>query len=121
MWADVLTKPLQGAKFRLMRAFLMNCQIDYHEDPPPLPIFTPSVHPTSAPTTSLTTKRHLPSYEPTDVPKSVPMKPRSLRPNASLRGDVETHTNPNGSSSHGTHVPNSNCTTPQPTDKNMSW
>jgi hypothetical protein len=24
MWADVLTKPLQGAKFRLMRAFLMN-------------------------------------------------------------------------------------------------
>ena len=32
MWADVLTKPLQGAKFRLMRSFLMNCSIDYSED-----------------------------------------------------------------------------------------
>jgi hypothetical protein len=32
MWADVLTKPLQGAKFRLMRSFLMNCPIDYSED-----------------------------------------------------------------------------------------
>lgn len=33
MWADVLTKPLQGAKFRQMRAFLMNCPIDYAELP----------------------------------------------------------------------------------------
>jgi hypothetical protein len=32
MWADVLTKPLQGATFRLMRSFLMNCPIDYSED-----------------------------------------------------------------------------------------
>jgi hypothetical protein len=32
MWADVLTKPLQGAKFHLMHSFLMNCSIDYSED-----------------------------------------------------------------------------------------
>ncbi len=29
MWADVLTKPLQGQKFRHMRAFLQNCSQDY--------------------------------------------------------------------------------------------
>ncbi len=34
MWADVLTKPLQGLKFRQMRAILMNCPIDYAEDKP---------------------------------------------------------------------------------------
>ena len=31
MWADVLTKPLQGQKFREMRSFLMNCPLDYSE------------------------------------------------------------------------------------------
>jgi hypothetical protein len=31
MWADVLTKPLQGKAFRLMRSKLMNCSIDYEE------------------------------------------------------------------------------------------
>jgi len=31
MWADVLTKPLQGQKFRAMRSFLMNCPLDYSE------------------------------------------------------------------------------------------
>ena len=30
MWADVLTKPLQGQKFRDMRAFLQNCPKDYN-------------------------------------------------------------------------------------------
>jgi hypothetical protein len=29
MWADILTKPLQGQKFRDMRAFLQNCSWDY--------------------------------------------------------------------------------------------
>ena len=29
MWADVLTKPLQGTEFRKMRAQLMNCVMDY--------------------------------------------------------------------------------------------
>ena len=60
MWADVLTKPLQGAKFCLMRAFLMNCSVDYQEDPPPSPLPT------------------------------LPMKQRSLRPTPSSRGCVET-------------------------------
>jgi hypothetical protein len=34
MWANVLTKPLQGSKFQQMRAILMNCQVDYNEEPP---------------------------------------------------------------------------------------
>jgi hypothetical protein len=32
MWADVLTKPLQGQKFRDMRSFLQNCEWDYDDD-----------------------------------------------------------------------------------------
>jgi hypothetical protein len=32
MPADVLTKPLQGQKFRDMPAFLQNCSRDYHND-----------------------------------------------------------------------------------------
>ncbi len=32
MWADVLTKPLQGQKFRDMRAFLQNCSRDYNDN-----------------------------------------------------------------------------------------
>jgi len=48
MWADVLTKPLQGAKFCLMRAFLMNCPLDYSED------HNNDVLPTSTPTLSKT-------------------------------------------------------------------
>ncbi len=32
MWADILTKPLQGQKFRDMRAFLQNCPQDYNDD-----------------------------------------------------------------------------------------
>ena len=28
MWEDMLTKPLQGAEFRKMRAQLMNCAMD---------------------------------------------------------------------------------------------
>ena len=31
MWSDILTKPLQSAKFQEMRAQLMNCPIDYDE------------------------------------------------------------------------------------------
>jgi hypothetical protein len=37
MWADILTKPLQGSKFHQMQAILMNCSIDYSKDPPFLP------------------------------------------------------------------------------------
>ena len=32
MWADVLTKPLQGQKFRDMQAFLQNFPQDYDND-----------------------------------------------------------------------------------------
>jgi hypothetical protein len=32
MWADVLTKPLQGKAFRVMRSKLMNCAEDYVEE-----------------------------------------------------------------------------------------
>jgi hypothetical protein len=32
MWADVLTKPLQGQKFRDVGAFLQNCPRDYDDD-----------------------------------------------------------------------------------------
>ena len=31
MWSDVLTKPLQGQQFRMMRAMLMNWPKDYDE------------------------------------------------------------------------------------------
>ncbi len=33
MWADILTKPPQGSKFSKMQAFLMNCPVNYSEDP----------------------------------------------------------------------------------------
>jgi hypothetical protein len=32
MWADVLTKPLQGMAFRTMQAELMNCPVNYDKD-----------------------------------------------------------------------------------------
>ena len=32
MWADIMTKPLHGTAFRVMRAELMNCPVNY-EDP----------------------------------------------------------------------------------------
>ncbi len=69
----------------------MNCPVDYQEDPPPspLPILTPTPHPTLKPT--------LP-FVPLDNPSDVPMKQRLLCPTPSSRGCVETK-------SHGTRVP----------------
>ena len=32
MWADVLTKPLQGRAYRVMRSKLMNCPVDYVDE-----------------------------------------------------------------------------------------
>ena len=32
MWADVLSKPLQGMVFKGMQAKLMNCSVEYEED-----------------------------------------------------------------------------------------
>ena len=31
MWSDILTKPLLGQQFKLMRAMVMNCPVDYEE------------------------------------------------------------------------------------------
>jgi hypothetical protein len=31
MWADIMTKPLQGTAFRVMRAELMNCPVNYKD------------------------------------------------------------------------------------------
>ena len=48
MWANILTKPLQGVKFCEMRAFLMNCPTDYSEDSPfvpPITVESPSINP----------------------------------------------------------------------------
>jgi hypothetical protein len=33
MWADIMTKPLQGTAFRLMRAEVMNCDVNYEDLP----------------------------------------------------------------------------------------
>ena len=43
MWADVMTKPLQGTAFRVMRAELMNCPVNYDDpvDPTVMPIASP--------------------------------------------------------------------------------
>ena len=114
MWADVLTKPLQGAKFRLMRAFLMNCSTDYHEETPTVPTAVPSSTPTLNPTPVPTKSSRLPSAHPTDNPNPDPMNHRSLRPNASSRGCVETP-------SQGTTVPRQRCTKSELTDLTVRW
>jgi len=111
MWADVLTKPLQGAKFRQMRAFLMNCPIDYHE---PELMDLPSPEPTLAPTRTAHPKRTIMGHLPRDDPTDHPTKPRCPRPEPSSRGCVETR-------SPGTHVPHPSRTTYKPTEKNVSW
>ena len=74
IWADVLTKPLQGLKFKKMRAFLMNCPVDYSEDPP----FLPS-----------SSSIHVPPL-PTSTPSLAPMKSRHIPSNPSSRGCVGT-------------------------------
>ena len=71
MWADILTKPLQGPKFCTMCAFLMNCPVDYCKELP----FIPSPCPTLAPTNVLTPKLVSLSL-PSPNPSEVPMKPQ---------------------------------------------
>ena len=72
MWADILTKPLQDMKFCLMRAFLMNCPIDYYEDLPLTPVSTPTLAPSLSRVPQIHRTVLQPSPEPTDIP--VPMK-----------------------------------------------
>jgi hypothetical protein len=88
MWADVLTKPLQGSKFQQMRAFLMNCPIDYAEDIQFIPLDNPPLNPThsSAPKSSVP----YPSPSPSLTPSLLPMKPRISSITPSSPGCVET-------------------------------
>jgi hypothetical protein len=59
MWANILTKPLQGSKFCLFRAFLMNCPENYTEEPPFVP--RPTLQPIS---TNLQTKPQISKITP---------------------------------------------------------
>ncbi len=88
MWADVLTKPLQGSKFRQMRAFLMNCPIDYAEDIQFLPSDNPSLNPTHSSTPKSSVP--YPSPSPSLPPSLLPMKPRISSITPSSPGCVET-------------------------------
>ena len=86
MWADILTKPLQGAKFRLLRALFMNCPVDYCKEPP----FIPSPLPTLAPTTRVSQPKPLSPSVPFLNNSLSPMKPRVSLTTPSLRGCVGT-------------------------------
>jgi hypothetical protein len=86
MWADVLTKPLQGIKFRLMWAFLMNCPIDYSDSSDPLS----SSKPRLTMTYSTKSSSSSPCYISLDEPTDAPMKDQFLWTNPSLWGCVET-------------------------------
>jgi hypothetical protein len=113
MWADVLTKPLQGPRFRLMHAFLMNCPIDYSEDPQ----FVPSPLPTLAPIT-VSPKSHRSVKHPSVHPTDLLIKPQANAIMLSYRGCVEAK-------SQGTKVPYSEHTLvlekSKLTDKKVSW
>ncbi len=85
MWANVLTKPLQGTKFRLMCAFLMNCPVDYFKNQ--ATDFIPTSTPTSTKTKiSTSSKNHSQPFVPTDKPTDIPMKKRFIRSTPSSRG-----------------------------------
>jgi hypothetical protein len=111
MWADVLTKPLQGAKFRLMRAFLINCPIDYSDDSVTnsIPTSTPLLSKADLPSSC----KHVQPFVPLDNPSDNPMKKRPLRSTPSLRECVETK-------SHGTYVP-SRSRALEYAGKNVTW
>jgi hypothetical protein len=86
MWAGILTKSLQGAKFCLLQAFLMNCPVDYCKEPP----FVPSPHPTLAPTNKILKPKSLSLSLPSLNKSLAPMKPRVYLTMPSLRGCVGT-------------------------------
>jgi hypothetical protein len=92
----------------------MNCSTDYHEETPTVPTAVPSTTPTLNPTPVPTKSSRPPSDHPTNNPTPDPMNHRSLRPNASSRGCVETP-------SQGTTVPRQRCTKSEPTDLTVRW
>jgi hypothetical protein len=106
MWADLLTKPLQGPKFSTMHAFLMNCPVEYSEDPP----FIPSPLPTLNPTLS-SKKLRTPTIQPPLTPTSVPMKPRIPVITPSSQGSVGTQSK--GKSVHTKYS--------EPVEKKVTW
>ena len=110
MWAEVHTKPLQGAKFRLMHAFLMNCPIDYSDDH----LLVPT---SSLPTTSSSSPSTVcpPTFIPTDNPTVTLMKLQSLQSTPSPWGCIET-----APQSPGTTVPIPQRHTNTPM-KNVMW
>ncbi len=81
MWADVLTKLIQGTKFCTLCAFLMNCLLDYSEEPSFVPISN-SISFSSC-------NDHIKKL-PWSPPALLPMKPRLLQTSASSQGYVET-------------------------------
>ena len=116
MWADVLTRSLQGLKFCLMRSNLMNCPVDYCEEAP----FIPSPNPTLAPARllSMTSSPSLPSPN----NSSAPMKPRVSLTMPSLLGCVgviPTAEPTDAPSSHQSCEPVPKYSGPP--DKKVSW
>jgi hypothetical protein len=57
MWADILTKPLQGQAFRLMRSHLMNCPIDYDDPDDPATVSPSFSLPTKTQSTATSSPR----------------------------------------------------------------
>jgi hypothetical protein len=125
MWADVLTKPLQGTKFCLMRSFLMNCPVDYTDAPDPLPSYKPRLTKTLSSTSSSPGS----PFVPLDAPTDAPMKARSLQPTPSSRGCVETRSpgvpSVRPQSQTQTQTPGTNVLIPQMRTstpmKNVTW
>ncbi len=73
MWANILTKPLQGSKLRLFQAFLVNFPKNYTEEPPFVPC--PTLQPIS---TNLPTKPQI-SKITTSSRECVQAKPMSVK------------------------------------------
>ena len=84
MWADVLTKPLQGKKFRIFRAMMMNCPVDYVDGLPP---FLAAKHPTLSPSTY---QKKINNNNNSTLTSPSPMKHQVVPTDLSLRGCVET-------------------------------
>jgi hypothetical protein len=120
-----------------MQAFLMNCPIDYYEDTSFEPVPVPTLAPSPATITHSRVPALDPSPEPTNIP--IPMTHRSLHPNISLQGCVETRSHgrrvylapitssrlapitSSQVSSHGTKLPTPHRTISETPKKEVSW
>ena len=95
-----------------MRAFLMNCRVDYYKDNS----FEPVSDPTLAPFPATTIHSHEPVLDPSPDPTGIPipMTHQSLHPNVSSQGCGETR-------SHGTRVPSACRAISETPKKEVSW